>query len=505
MRESSAPKPIGLEDMILGALRHSPRVRAISDTPLIRETAIMESQGKFDWRAFMESRFTDTSDPVGSTLTTGGPRRLIDENWRYSSGLRRKTYSGGKFEISQRIGLENSNSQFFSPTNQANSKLALNFTQPLLNGAGRAYNTSLILLAQIDTDMAHDEFSRQLQDHLLEVTRTYWELYLNRAVLLQKRQLYSQATQILEELDSRRAVDSLQSQIVRARAAVAARQAEIVRSEMAIRNTESKLRVLVNDPQLLPNEQIELLPIESPNSQQIAISLGDSLATAMQHRPEIDQATQNLRAATVRLGISKKELQPVLDFVAETYASGLEGDFALSKSYGDQFSEGRPSYSVGFVFEVPLCNREARARYQRRQLELDQLAHELQNVIESTKAEVEIAVRQVEASYREMQSKFLAVTATEEEVQYLKERWQLLSGEDQAASFLLEDLLGAQERLADEQHDFVTAQIAYTLSDSELKRAMGTLLEAEGVESTRVCDDGRPALILDKHTPSKHR
>src|SRR6185503_14646903 len=151
------------------------------------------------------------------------------------------------------------------------------------------------LLARIDTDTAQDEFSRQLQDHLLEVTRTYWELYLNRAVLLQKRQVHSQAVQILEELESRRGVDSLESQIVRARAAVATREAEIVRSEMAIRNTESKLRVLVNDPELVPSTHVELLPAESPNAQSIAINLGDSLATAMQHRPEIDQATQNVR------------------------------------------------------------------------------------------------------------------------------------------------------------------------------------------------------------------
>jgi outer membrane protein TolC len=502
MRDSSASKPIALEDIILGALRYSPRVRAISDTPLIRETAIMEAQGQFDWRAFMESRFTDTSDPVGSTLTTGGPSRLEDEDWRYSAGLRRKTYCGGKFEIAQRIGLEQSNSQFFSPTDQANSKLSLNFTQPLLNGAGTAYNTSLILLAQIDTEMAQDEFSRQLQDHLLEVTRTYWELYLNRAVLLQKKAAYSAAAQILDELDSRRAVDSLQSQVVRARAAVAARQSDIIRWEMAVRNTESKLRVLVNDPQLLPNEKTELIPVESPNAEHIPLNLSDSLATALQHRPEIDQATQNVRAATVRLGVSKNELKPVLDFVAEAYASGLEGDFALGKAYGNQFSEGRPSYSVGLVFEVPICNREARARYLRRQLELEQLAHELQNVIETTKAEVEIAVRQVEAAYQEMHSKQRAVTATEEEVRYLEERWRLLPGEDQVVSFLLEDLLDAQDRLTDEQYDYVAAQVAYTLSIPELQRALGTLLEAEQVEVNRTSDGCKPTLILDKRPPT---
>jgi outer membrane protein TolC len=434
---------------------------------------------------------------VGSTLTTGGPDRLIDQDWRYTGGLRRKVTTGGKFEISQRIGLEDSNSQFFLPTNQANSRLALSFTQPLLNGGGRAYNTSLILLAQIDTDAAQDEFSRQLQDHLLLVSRTYWELYFNRAVLLQKGKLYSQAVRILDELESRRGVDSLQSQIVRARAAVATRQAEIARSETTIRNTESKLRALVNDPELLANGHVELLPAETPNSQLIEVNLGDSLATAMRHRPEIDQATQNVRAATVRLGISKSELQPVLDFVAEAYASGLEGDFALAKSYGDQFSTGRPSYSVGLIFEIPLCNRQARARYQRRQLELQQLGHELQNVIETTKAEVEIAVRQVETSFREMQAKSRAVAATTEEVRYLQERWRLLPGEDQAASFLLEDVLDAQERLTDAEFNFVAAQIDYTLSVSELKRAMGTLLEAEKVEVSRSSDRSHPAVILD--------
>jgi outer membrane protein TolC len=502
IRESSVPKPLELEDVVIGALRYSPRVRAISGTPLIRETAIMEAEGQFDSRAFMESRFTDTSDPVGSTLTTGGPRRLVDQNWRYSAGLRRKTLSGGKFEISQRIGLEDSNSEFFDPTDQANSKLALNFTQPLLNGAGRAYNTSLIVLAQIDTEMANDEFSAQLQDHLIEVTRTYWELYLNRAVLLQKRRLHSEAVQIFDELESRRSVDSLQSQIVRARAAVAARQSEIIRWEMAVRNTESKLRVLVNDPQWLADEQMELLPIESPNGQEVEFNLRDSLAAAMQHRPEIDQATQSVRAATVRLGISRNELKPVLDFVAEAYASGLEGDFGLGKAYGNQFSEGRPSYSVGLLFEIPICNREARARYQRRQLELEQVALELQNVIETTKAEVEIAVRQVETSYREMQSKSRAVSATEEEVRYLQERWRLLPGEDQVVSFLLEDLLEAQERLANEQFDLVTAQVTYTLSIPELQRAIGTLLKAEQIEVTRADDACKPSLILDKRPAS---
>lgn len=498
LREKSDPRRVQLDDLILGALRHSPKVRSISTTPLIRSTAIEESQGQFDWRTFMETRFTDTSEPVGSSLTTGGPNRLLDQNWRYNSGFRRKTETGAKFEVAQKVGLEDSNSRFFVPTDQANSKLALSFTQPLLNGAGRTYNTSLIVLAKIDSSVAHNEFSKQIQDHLLEVTRTYWDLYLQRAVLIQKRTLHQQAAEILAELEHRRAIDSLKSQIVRAKAAVAARHAEIVRAEMAIRNTESKLRALVNDPELLPNQQTELLPREVPGGIRIEPDLDVAIATAMENRPEIEAAASNVKAASVRLGISKKELLPVLDFVAEASAAGLVGDSSISKAYGNQFSEGRPTYSVGLMFEVPLCNREAKARHQRRQLELAQLQHEMQNTIEMLKAEVEVAVRQVSTSYREMQSKRDAMTASEEEVGYLHERWKLLPGEDQAASFVLDDLLTAQDRLAAEQFDFVAAQVAYTVSLSELKRANGTLLQAEQIDEVRTCVDGLPVLQLEK-------
>jgi outer membrane protein TolC len=58
-------------------------------------------------------------------------------------------------------------------------------------------------------------------------------------------------------------------------------------------------------------------------------------------------------------------------------------------------------------------------------------------------------------------------------------------------------VLDAQERLTDAEFNFVAAQIDYTLSVSELKRAMGTLLEAEKVEVSRSSDRSHPAVILD--------
>jgi hypothetical protein len=44
---------------------------------------------------------------------------------------------------------------------------------------------------------------------------------------------------------------------------------------------------------------------------------------------------------------------------------------------------------------------------------------------------------------------------------------------------LIEDLLDAQERLADEEREFVRAQVDYAISWVQLRKSMGVLLRME--------------------------
>jgi hypothetical protein len=112
--------------------------------------------------------------------------------------------------------------------------------------------------------------------------------------------------------------------------------------------------------------------------------------------------------------------------------------------------------------------------------------------------EVEIAVREVQASYRAMLAKRTATEAAASEVDYIERRWRLLPGEDRTASLVLEDLLGAQERLTAEEFDFLSAQVTYNLALTSLKKATGTLLQVENVSVARRDDRGIPSLQLHK-------
>ncbi len=114
-------------------------------------------------------------------------------------------------------------------------------------------------------------------------------------------------------------------------------------------------------------------------------------------------------------------------------------------------------------------------------------------------ADVEVAVRDVQASYQEMVGKYRAMRAATAEVEYSTRRWQLLAGEDRSAGLLLEDLLDAQDRLVVEEFGFALAQHSYAVSQTALKQAMGTLLEQEGINSYRTCQGGIPQLQFQKN------
>ena len=497
--DSKAPIVLDLDAVIVETLRHSARVREISDNAVIAETAITRAAAEFDYHAFMETKFTRRSVPTGSTLDAGfNVPRLREADWFHVAGLRRRNRLGGRTEISQRIGTRDSNSLFFFPQNQGNSRLTLSYHQPLLNGAGRAYNTSLTLLASLDTKIASDVTAAELQDQLLAVTETYWGIYLQRAALLQKERHLERATEALTRLEKRREVDALESQIARAKAAVATRRTELIRASTAIRDAESRLRALVNAPLMLADRSLEIVPRDPPRGAPFPIDLPNALVLALENRPEIDAAAQAVEAARVRLGVARNELWPVLDLALETYLSGLRGDFNIGRSLIDQYSVGEPSYSAGLLFEVPLQRRAAKANMARRQAELSQLASRFEVTVETIRSEVEIAAREVETSYRELQARYESMLAANADTRYWQSRWESLPGDDRSASLLLDDLLDSQDRLVASELEFSQRQFEYTLSQTRFNRAVGLLLKSERVVVVREQGAGAPRLRFEK-------
>jgi outer membrane protein TolC len=215
------------------------------------------------------------------------------------------------------------------------------------------------------------------------------------------------------------------------------------------------------------------------------VSFQDSLVVALLHHPEINEARSELKAACVRQNVAKNELLPTLNLILSTYVSGLEGDmnhWDLGKSFGDQFNQGRPTYSTGAVFEIPLGNRAARAKYDRRRLEIIQLTSKLVYTTSDVRLKVEEAVREIKTSYQETLCQAHAVMGNMAEIEYLKARWEASLDEQRSSAVLLDDLLNAHDRLASSEGRYAEALVKYNVGFASLNRATGTLVDCQTLQ-----------------------
>ncbi|MFO0871020.1 MAG: hypothetical protein U0935_19010 [Pirellulales bacterium] len=93
--------------------------------------------------------------------------------------------------------------------------------------------------------------------------------------------------------------------------------------------------------------------------------------------------------------------------------------------WADQFSEGRPSYNAGLVFEVPWGNRAARVRDERRALGCGSCS--ISMPLRSGRFRLEVEVRgEVTTSQQELLAKHEAVQARDDQLRNLTLRWRQL-------------------------------------------------------------------------------
>ncbi len=506
---------ITLEDLYMRAIRHSTQIRVFGDLPVIRETGIREAKGAFDTNAFLNSQFERTNDPVGSTLTTGGADRFQQDEWSIEAGIKKKISTGADVSLSQKIAQTRNNSIYFTPNAQSTGRLELSIIQPLIKGSGVGYNRSIIQIAKIDSEVAMSEFVRQTESHIQEIARTYWALYAARVTYLQKLRLLEETGKLANEIKARENIDAQSSQIFRAQSAVAARKADLIRSEAAIRNAQDRLAALTSDPRLLPNSGIELVPTDRLVLTGEMVDAQQAAHTALRSRPEINQAFNQLRAATIREKMSRNEVLPELNLVLKGSLGGIDGGNYFA-GYAREYNTGAPGFTVGFELKYPLENNIARARLERRRLELRQQIDQLRTTVDSVLLEVKISAREVGTAYREATSKYAAVKAYSEDIESLQARRSVQPFLDPAVSALIgaeatkaanlsqttdyiDRMLDAQDRRARAEEDFIMAASEYQVALVNLQRAKGKLLGFEGIQIMRGRDDQNlPLLYLEK-------
>ena len=479
----------GLDTVLLDTIDNSPRIKILSSQASVAIERIVQQDAVFDASVLFDSRANRNNDPVGNTLTTGGPPRLIEEGLTTTGGVQRTTRRGGVWDISQELGLANSNSTFFLPLQQGNSRLSLSLNQPLMSRSGQFYNERLLAQARVDSRVSWQDMRAEVEGRISEVVVAYWRLYELRCHYLQTLELLERGKRIETFLSARAELDAGQIELAKIRGRIARRVDTEVRLRAEIKKQQAALAVLVGSDELTTAmSSMEMIPSDKPSLPSMTWNLRDAVQMGLENRMEIRSATAQLEAAALSIRVTRAELEPQLSAVFETYLAGLNGNNRVLDSFTDQFSTGGPGLAAGLQYQMPYGRRAARSRHREAQHRYQIRSEELREVVQQTQADIEIALVTVKsaAESQETKKRLMVTSIAEEEI--LTGRWEALAGDGASVGVVLETLLDTQSRRTDAEGELVSSEVDYVIAVVQLQRAMGTLLTQTGV--TPVQEEG---------------
>ncbi len=200
---------------------------------------------------------------------------------------------------------------------------------------------------------------------------------------------------------------------------------------------------------------------------------------ALQHRPEVLQAIQGIRRASVQHGIAKNQLLPLLGLTLSLSNRGTVGNRLLGSAISDQFSVGDPTYGIGLAYERPYRNQAAKASLQQTRLRLVQLQRQFEQTVADVVVDMRAALREVELSDQRRQLTEQTMQLTYRELVAQEQRMQLLLDGEQVGVLYLENLLQTQFRATSTSQQYLDATVGFFNAYFQLQRSNGTLIRSE--------------------------
>ena len=363
-----------------------------------------------------------------------------------------------------------------TPNPSWTSGLTLQFTQPLLRDFGFDTNRARIFINANDQRVSILDFRDKLEQALLQVEQTYWQLYEAQEQVTIQEELLRRTLDTTQRLETRRGRDVERSDAVQSLAEVYTRRADLLQAKGQVAQLSDQLLRLINDPDLPVAGGAVVRADTQPIDQPLLFDFKDALDTALASRPELSQQLLRIESAGSARRVGKTNLLPRLDAVLSGGLQGIGGSFG--SSVNDQFGGNSPSYGVGLQLEIPLGNRAAHAILRRANLQRDQAVTQYQALVKQVTLEVSQAQRQVSVNYARLGQLREARLAARDVVE------QLTIAEDSGAPLnpgFIDRKLRVLSTLLSARSNETKALSDYQQSLAMYERAKGTLLRYNNI------------------------
>ncbi|MFO1500741.1 MAG: TolC family protein [Verrucomicrobiota bacterium] len=266
--------------------------------------------------------------------------------------------------------------------------VGVSLVQPLLKNFGVAATTVRIRLAAAASDLAFQEYRRQLMLTVARAESAYWDLYLTQEQERIASDSVGVAAAILTDNRNRLQVGrSSELEVLQAEAGLSLRRARL--SDAGSKRFEgvTQLATVLSAPALATNASLRV--VDQPAMRELPMTYFESYQQAFQLNPDYLSRQLQIQQETIRLGYARNQRLPQLDFKANYGFNGL------GQSPGDSWDDiGRydfPTWSVGVEMRIPVTGgvRErneyeaAKLARQRALLGLKEIELQIGNALES--------------------------------------------------------------------------------------------------------------------------
>lgn len=471
------PVPISLRHAVVAAVENNLEVQFARLAPAISETEVVAAEAAFDWVLFSNATWNNLDQvSPGASFAPGRNQRQSVQN---ETGIRRSLVSGGQFAVQQElIYTDFEAGQNFQPDPATQAALTFQVDQPLLRNFGTDVNLAQV---RINRNLERDAIA-QLRAQLLETVNqtetTYWGLVRAQHDLAILQSLLERGIITRDQLQTRlnAGLDVPPSQLADAVARVQRRMTDVTRARDAIRDASDRLKLLMNDPEYPVGSEIILVPLDAPLDEAISFSLLSALTTAIQNRPEVNQAVLSMDSASIREVVAANQRLPQLNLQLQARFQGLDDGL---DAVNEQFDGDFVDYVLGLTFEQPIGNRAAEALYLRRRLEREQTLlsyrNTLQQIVFDVKNSLRAVVRNFEIIGQARQSR-IAATEALRTLQVENQQIREMSSERLELEF------SRQEALANAEREEMAAITDFNAAVAQLYASMGTALERNNIE-----------------------
>lgn len=404
----------------------------------------------------------DMLTPIGTKVQLGATMSDLDNNINPNLGI---------------IGVNTNNTLY----RQYQTFAGLSLTQPLLKNAWLTPVMADIRLAALDSEIAFQQYRRQLMLTIYQAEVAYWNLYFAQEQIQFYDDSVSAAQEVLNDSQEKmKAGQGAELDVMEAQSALALRNTKRNDAVQEYYDALDHMQVLAGvspNPNLPASGSPQFRAVDDPHTTNSPPSYADTYEDAYSLNPDYLIQQEKMNQERLRLGVAKNQLLPELD------AKGAYGFNGLGSSpgpaWGNLESQSYVSWSAGLELIVPLGgNIKGRNELKEARLHLQEAYIDLKGVETEMANSLSTAIQKARAWQQSIQSYQTVVDYNHEVFQTQLARLKSGTADAQA-------VLDAEADWLDSRQDLAGALSQYHGSLLQIELADGALLYDNGMEITR--------------------